>query len=240
MKQATARLLETGVATPLLAGVGGGVGIWAARSNPDGAPAIVALALAVALGQVFLRQRGIAVAALGVAAAAAFTSPAGLGPLLVATGVIVAALPSAIDPRIARWPELVDALICLPAIAGLASVVAAQPSERGVAVGAGTAAVAVLTWWRGPRHTLGEPEHETVVAYLGAVGALMLIGIPELFDVLGVLPDATITAGRGLATAAAVFALVLLVPEVWHRWANRTNPVPVAAAYRRADSKNSP
>ncbi|MDP1794634.1 MAG: hypothetical protein Q8K63_10920 [Acidimicrobiales bacterium] len=228
-----ARLLATGVVAPVLAGVGGGVGVWAGRQNVDAAPAIVGATLLVAAAAVLLRQRGIAIAALGVGAAAAFASPAGLGPLLVATGVIVAAVPAAIDRRLARWPELFDGLVCVPGFAGLASVVAAQPSERGVALGAGAGALALLSWWRGPRRGVAEPEHESVVSYLGATGAVLLIGAPELFDVLGVLPDTTTTTGRGLAAAIAVFAVALVLPQIWALRTNRTSRVPSAAAHRR-------
>ncbi len=211
------RLLATGAVAPLLTGLGGGLGVWAARENLDSAPTIVATALVLALVSVWFRQRGVALAALGVAATASFVSPAGLGPLLVATGVIVAASPAAIDRRIARWPELVDGLICVPALAGLASVVAGQPSVRGVAVGAGAGALAVLSWWRGPRHGVAEPQTETVAGYLGATGALMLVGAGGLFDVLGVMPDATKTSGRGLVAALAVFVLALVVAQLWLR-----------------------
>lgn len=227
------RLLATGIVGPVVAGLGGGLGVWAARGNVDSAPVVVAVALVLAALAAYARWRGVALAALGVGAAAAFASPAGLGPLLVATGVIVAAAPAAIDRRVSHWPDLVDGLVALPALAGLASVVAAQPSERGLAVGFGAAVLSAGSWWRGPRRGVAEPQDETVVSYLGAVGGLMLVFAPGLFDVLGVLPDATRTAGRGLAAGIGVFALALLLPEVWTLRLNRTNRAPSAAAHRR-------
>lgn len=223
-------LARSGALAPVAAGGLGAIGVWVARENIDGAPVVVFVALAVAVACVAFRQRGPALAALGVGASAAFATPAGLGPLLVATGCVIAAQPSAIDARLSRWPELFDALIAVPAVAGLASVVAAQPSERGLAVGAGAGALAVVSWWRGPRHGEHEPDHETVVSYLGAVGAVLMAFAPELFEILGVLPDATITAGRGLAAGLAVFTITLVARQVGTL---RTNGSPATAAHRR-------
>ena len=207
-------LLASGTVAPVVAGALGAAGVWAARNNVDAAPLVVFVALAVAAACVVLRQRGLAITALGVGTAAAFPSPSGLGPLLVVTGVIIATQPSAIDRRFARWPELIDALIALPALAGLANVVSAQPSERGLAVGVGAGALAILSWWRGPRHGVHEPLDETVTAYVGAVGGLLLAFAPSLFSVLGVLPEATTQAGEGLAAGLAVFVLLLVARTV--------------------------
>lgn len=227
------RVLATGLLSPVAAAVAGGFGVWAARDNVDAAPAVVGAAILLALVAAFFRERGVALCAVGVGAAAAFVSPAGLGPLLVVAGVCIAAQPAAVDRRVARVPELVDGLVALPGLAGLAGVVAAQPSARGLALGAGTGAVAVLSWWRGPRHRVHEPEGETVVAYLGAVVATLLVFAPELFDVLGVLPAQTRTTGRGLAAAFAVFALTAVAPAFRRQFANRTNRQLRAAAHRR-------
>jgi apolipoprotein N-acyltransferase len=165
-----------------------------------------------------------------VGAAAAFASPPGLGPLLVAAGAVIAAEPASVDARLARWPEVFDGLIALPALAGLASVAAAQPSERGLAVGAGAGVLAVVSWWRGPRHGDHEPRQETVIAYLGAIVGILLAFAPELFSVLGVLPAATVQAGRGLASGLAVFALATVLRQVGTLRANRAAPT---AAHRR-------
>lgn len=226
-------LARSGAIAPIAAGGLGGIGVWAARQNVDYAPAIVFVALAVAVAATALRQRGIALAAIGVGAAAAFPSPPGLGPLLVATGAVVATAPSAIDTRLARWPELFDGLIAVPALAGLASVAAAQPSERGLAVTVGAGVLAVFSWWRGPRHDLHEPDHETVVAYLGAVGGLLLAFAPELFEVFGVLPDATVTAGRGLAAGLAVFVIALVLRQLGTQRTKGTLAPTRAPAHRR-------
>ena len=207
-------LVRSGALAPIAAAVLGGAGVWAARNNIDGAPTVVFVALAVAVGCVVLRQRGLAVAALGVGAAAAFPTPPGLGPLLVATGTIIASQPAASDSRLSRWPEVLDALVAVPALAGLASVASAQPGERGLAVGVGAGVLGAVSWWRGPRHGVHEPDHETVVSYLGLIGVALMAFAPELFAVLGVLPDASITAGRGLAAGLAVFVLTLVTQQV--------------------------
>ncbi len=224
------QLMATGTVAPVAAGGLGAIGVWAARNNPDAAPGIVFAALVVAVACSVLHQRGLAVAALGVGAAAAFPSPAGLGPLMVATGAVIATEPTAIDLRLARWPEVIDGLIALPALAGLASVVAAQPSERGLAVGIGTGVLTAVSWWRGPRHGVYEPIDETVVAYLGVVGGSMLAFAPSLFSVFGVLPGASVQAGQGLAAALAVFVLALVVRQLG---ALRTNAPAPTAAHRR-------
>lgn len=211
-------LARSGALGPIAAGGVGALGVAAARANVDAAPYVAFAMLAVALVFVWLRQRGLALAAIGVGAAAAFPSPPGLGPLLVAAGAIIACHPAVIDARTARWPEIFDALIAVPGLAGLASVVAAQPSVRGLAVGIGAALLGVASWWRGPRHGESEPVHETVVAYLGAVGGLLMAFAPELFEVLGVLPDASLTAGRGLAAGLGVFVFTLVAPRVTGRF----------------------
>ncbi len=227
------RLVATGVGAPLVAGVVGGLGVWGARVAVDAAPAVVFAALALSVVAVVLRERGVALAVLGVGAASGFATPAGLGPILVAAGVLIAARPASVDPRVAPWPEIVDGLIALPALAGLASVVAAQPSERGLTLGAGAGVLAVLSWWRGPRHGEHEPDHATVIAYMGAVGGVMATCAPELFGVLGVLPDATVTAGHGLVTALAVFAIALVLGQLRAFRTNRATPTLRAAVRRR-------
>lgn len=204
----------TRVIRPFLVALGGWVGVASARDNIDNAPSFVCVAIVALLVATYFQERGAAVAALGVGATAAFATPAGIGPLLVATGVVLAAHPSTVDRRLARWPEIVDALVAAPALAGLASVAAADPSQRGVAVSFAAVVLLVGTWWRGPRNDFGRTHRDAVASYLGALGGAALILIPDQLDALGALPSATVTAGRGLAAALAVFAIACLVQEL--------------------------
>lgn len=205
---------STRVIRPFLVALAGWVGVAVARDNIDNAPSIVCVAICALLVATYFQERGAAVAALGVGATAAFATPAGLGPLLVATGVVLAAHPSTVDRRLARWPEIVDALIAAPALAGFASIAAAQPSQRGAAISAAAVALLVGTWWRGPRNDFGRTHRDAVASYLGALFGAALILIPGQFDVLGTLPSATVTAGQGLTAALAVFGIACLVQEL--------------------------
>jgi hypothetical protein len=199
---------------PATVAFAGAFGVAIARDSVDSAPNIVCACVVVVVVATAYRERGLAVAALGVAATAAFATPAGLGPLLVATGVVIAAHPSTVDRRLAPWPEVVDGLIAVPAFAGLASVAAAQPSQRGAVVAAAATAFLVGTWWRGPRHRVGRPHADTVASYLGALGAAALLLAPDQLDFLGALPSAVATAGRGIAGGLAIVAVACLVQEV--------------------------
>lgn len=194
----------------------GGLGVVIARHNAEHAPVVVFTAVAVVVVATVLRERGLAVAALGVGATAAFAAPAGLGPLLVATGVVIGARPSLVDRRLAHWPEIVDASVGLPAVAGLASVAAAQPSTRGAFIAGAAAVLVVGTWWRGPRHGHA-PGPATIASYLGAAGGVAIALAPARLTFLGELPTAVDTAGRGLAAAVAVFAVVCLIEVVRSR-----------------------
>ena len=216
----------TRLTRPALVALFGSFGVSVARDNTDNAPSVVCVAVFAIASATIYRERGAAVAALGVAATAAFATPAGLGPLLVATGVVVAAHPSTVDWRLAEWPEVVDGLIAAPAFAGLASVAAAQPGQRGAVVAAAAVAFLVGTWWRGPRHGEARAHADSVASYLGALGGAALVFVPGQFDVLGVLPTAVETAGRGLAAGLAVFAVGCLVQELREnlpssRWVKR-------------------
>jgi len=192
----------------------GALGIVVARDSVNNAPVVVGLAVAAAVIGVALRERGFAVAALGVAATAAFATPAGLGPMLVATGAVIGARPELVDRRVAEWPEIVHAAIALPGLAGLAGVVAAQPSQRGVVVGAAAGVLAVATWWRGPRHASLSSTRPSVAAFLGLPAAAGITLAPDRLDALGALPAATINAGRGAAAAVGVFAVTCLIQAV--------------------------
>ena len=120
----------------------------------------------------------------------------------------MACLPASCDRRLAPWSDVVDGLIALPAIAGLASVVASEPSQRGVVVGAVGRAVA--------RRVVAAvadavPDRRSVASLVGVVGGAVLALAPQLWDWLGDLPTATVTAGRGVAAGFGVFAVVALI-----------------------------
>lgn len=205
---------STRIIRPGLVALAGVIGITVARDNVDNAPLVLCVVLAAAMVATFFRERGAAVAAIGVAATAAFATPAGLGPLLVATGVVLAAHPATVDRRLAAWPEIVDGLLAVPGFAGLASVAAAQPSQRGAVLAAASLVFLVGTWWRGPRHADTYGHRDSVASYLGALGGVALLLGAEQFDFLGDLPSAVTTAGRGLAAGLAVFGVACLVQAV--------------------------
>ncbi len=194
----------------------GGLGVVIARHNTEHAPVVVFTAVAMVVVATVLRERGLAVASLGVGATAAFAAPAGLGPLLVAAGVVIGARPSLVDRRLAHWPEIVDAIVGLPAVAGLASVAAAQPSTRGAFVAGAAAVLLVGTWWRGPRH-VHTPGPPTVASYLGVAAGVGIALAPARLTFLGELPPEVDTAGRGLAAGVAVFAVICLIEVVRSR-----------------------
>ncbi|HVT75772.1 MAG TPA: hypothetical protein VHD87_01995 [Acidimicrobiales bacterium] len=199
---------------PLVVAAAGSVGVAVAHHNPDKGPAVVAVAAVAALVAAVFDERGVAVAAIGVGAAGAFPVPAGLAPLLVATGTVVSAEVGLVSRGLARWRAVVDALVCVPAAAGLAGTVAAQPSERGeVLAGAAVVALAVTLW----RNRSGPPVVTAVspVAYLGAVAAVALALAPDRFGALGDLPPATITAARSLAAGLGVFVLAVVADVLW-------------------------
>ncbi|MBA2610204.1 MAG: hypothetical protein H0U92_14805, partial [Actinobacteria bacterium] len=109
-------LRRIGLVRPGLIGGLGAVGVEFARHHTSNAPAVVFAAVTVVMVGAALRERGWAVAALGVGATAAFATPSGMGPLLVATGVVMGARPALVDTRIAQWPEIIDAVVALPAV----------------------------------------------------------------------------------------------------------------------------
>ncbi|MEY2399541.1 MAG: hypothetical protein QOJ00_2715 [Actinomycetota bacterium] len=207
-------LRRTGIVAPVAVGAAGALGVAVARHNAAHAPVVVGIALAFAVAAAALRQRGAALAALGVASCAAFATPEGLGPLLVACGAVIAARPSSADRRVAAWPEVVDALVALPGVAGLAGVVAAEPSERAGVIAAASVMVLVGSWWRGPRHDAVAVTRPTPAAYLAVVAAVALVLAPEHLGRLGAMPAATRTAGRGAAAGLAVVAVVCVIEGV--------------------------
>jgi hypothetical protein len=204
---------RTGFVRPAAVAGLGAAGVTVARHNTEHAPVVVFGAVAAVVIATALRERGAAVAALGAAATAAFTTPSGLGPLLVATGVVIAARPALVNRRVAQWPEIVDAVIALPAAAGLAGVAAAQPSERGGVVAAAAGLFLLTTWWRGPRHD-ARPPRVALASYAGAIGAIVVTLAPDRVDALGPLPAATVTAERGVAAGLGVFAVVWVIDGV--------------------------
>lgn len=206
-------LRRIGFVRPVVVGGVGVLGVIVARHNTEHAPVVVFVAVAAVVVATVLRERGLAVAALGVGATAAFVVPAGLGPLLVAAGIVISARPALVERRLAHWPEVVDALVGLPALAGIASAAASQPSTRGAYVAGATGVLVVGTWWRGPRHG-HPPSVPTWASYLGAVAAIALVLAPERLTFLGALPGAVATTGRGLAAALAVFGLVCLIEVI--------------------------
>ncbi|HVV35067.1 MAG TPA: hypothetical protein VHC63_00575 [Acidimicrobiales bacterium] len=214
MASLSERVGATRLLLPLVVGAAGSAGVAVAHHNPDKGPAVVAVASLVAVVAAVFDERGVAVAALGVGAAGAFPVPAGLAPLLVATGTIVSTEIGLVARGLARWRVLLDALVCVPAAAGLAGTVAAQPSERGEVL-AGAAVVALAaTLWRNRTVplvvTAGSP-----VAYLGAVAAVALALAPDRIHALGDLPPATITAARSLAAGLGVFVLAVVADVLW-------------------------
>ena len=183
-----------------------------ARQNDLRAPTVVGVVLLLAAAAVVAHERGAALAAIGVAATAAFGAPAGLGPLLVVVALAVSCRPGALDPRLAPWADVVDAVIALPALAGLAAVVASEPSVRGVAVGVGAAAVVIITWLRPPHDVAGRPA-----SGVGLVLGVPLALAPQLWDWLGALPRPTTVSGRGAAAGFGVFAVVAVIQELQSR-----------------------
>jgi hypothetical protein len=219
---------------PVGVGLVGAAGVAVARQNLEQGPVIIGIAVVLALACVYARERGGAVAALGVGAAGAFAAPDGLGPLLVVAGVVIACDVAAVDRRLTGWHDVIDAAIALPALAGLAGTVAAQPSQRGVVLGA-AAGVAVLgSAWRGvsrqpaPHGLMLEPG-------VGLLAAFVIALAPERVAAFGDIPSATVQAARSVAAGLAVFALVALFEAVLaQRTPVRTQPArPQAAAHRR-------
>lgn len=220
----------------------GALGVAAARHYLTQAPAIVGAAGAVAVVAVIVREQGAAVAALGVGAAAAFVSPDGLGPLLVVSGVVVACDVGAADRRLAPWRHVVDAVIVLPAFAGLAGTVAAQPSHRGVALGIASGVVVAGSAWFGRTgrvETQKARERATTssaVSVGGGLAAFVVTLAPDRLGALGDLPAPTVQAARSVTAGLAVFALVVVIAAL--RAERGAPPKPprraTGAAHRRA------
>ena len=211
---------------PALVGLLGALGVTIARHNLTDGPLIVGVAAALAAGCVLLRERGAAVAALGIGAAGAFGAPDGLGPLLVATGAVLACDPASVDRRLAPWRDVLEAGISVPALAGLAGTVAAQPSVRGVALGAAAAAAVVATAWRGT--TGSKAAGLLLVPGIGCAAAFAVALAPDRIEAFGDLPAATVQGARSIAAGLAVFALVLLVGAV-----QAERAAPTVARHRR-------
>jgi hypothetical protein len=201
-------LLPLGVAVVASAGVG------MARHNPDRGAAVVAVVVAVAVACALLGERGAALAAIGVGAAASFPAPDGLGPLLVLTGVVVSGDIGLVDAHLVRWRYLIDAVVCVPALGGLAGTIAAQPSVRADALGAAAALGIGITLWRN-RAARKRRYAVSPVSYLAAAGALIVVLAPDRITALGDLPPATVTAARSVASALAVFALAVVLDVLW-------------------------
>jgi hypothetical protein len=199
---------------PLVVGVVASAGVSLARHNPDKGAAIVAAAAAVAVLAAVFGERGVAVAAIGVGAAASFPAPDGIGPLLVLTGVILTGDVGKVDGRLARWRYVIDAVVSVPALAGLAATIAAQPSQRAVALGASAAAGIAVTMWR--NRSFDDPRLAvSPVSYLAALGAVAVALAPDRLSALGDLPAATATAARSVAAGLAVFGLAVVADVLW-------------------------
>jgi hypothetical protein len=188
----------------------GAVGVTVGRHNLEHGPVVVAVAVVLVAACVARRERGGAIGALGIGAAGAFASPEGLGPLLVLAGVVVACDVPLLDPRLAPWRDVIDGAVALPALAGLAGTVAAQPSHRGVVLGVAAGAAVVTSAWRGGgelRYVRGLP----VVSGLGLLGAFAVALAPDRVTALGDLPAASVDAARSVAAGFALFTFVLVV-----------------------------
>jgi hypothetical protein len=199
------------VLRPTLIGVAGWIGVVVARHNVTNAPVVVGIALATAAIAVALRERGAALAAIGVAVASAFVATDGLGPFIVVTGVALATTPAYAHRVLAPWADVIDGLIALPALAGLATVVASEPSQRGAVVGAVAGGVLIASWLRPPLPR----ARPAFASFLGLIGGVAIAMAPQVWDRLGQLPASTEAAGRGLAAAIAVFAIVGVAEAVW-------------------------
>jgi hypothetical protein len=192
----------------VVAGLGAG-GVAVARHNPENGPVILGVAAAVAILAVLLRERGAALAALGVGASAAFVSPDGLGALLVASGVVLTFDVAAADARLIEWRHVIDAVIALPGLAGIAGSVAAQPSHRAVALGVTAAVVVAGSAVRGRAGT-----GNSTLAVLGVVAAFVVTLAPDRIRAFDDLPVATVQAARSVAAGLAVFALAGVIAEL--------------------------
>jgi hypothetical protein len=222
---------------PLAAGVIGAVGVAIARDDLTRGPWFVAAAAVLVLLCVLVRERGVALAALGIGAAGAFGTPDGLGPLFVVAGVVVACEVAAIDGRLGEWRDVIDAAIALPALAGLAATVAAQPSQRGIVLGA-VAAAAVGGAALRPPSARPRSGDLLLLSAFGALGAFVVALGPDRVPALGDVPTATAQAARSLSYAFAVFVLVQLVGALQaERRASRPVPRRRASAAHAARSR---
>jgi hypothetical protein len=208
------RVSFTRVLSPLIVAVIASGAVSFAHNNPDSGAGTVAVAVVVALIAAVFGERGAAIAAIGVGAAASFPEPNGLGPRLVLTGVGVAGEIGTIDRRVVRWRYVIDALVSLPALAGLAGTIAAQPSQRAVALGVATAAATAVTMWRN-RSFVVRRYAVSPVAYAAAAGAVAVMLVPDRLSALGDVPRATITAAHSVAAALGVFVLAVVADVLW-------------------------
>ena len=199
---------------PALIAAGGAVGVAVARDNPTDGAAITVIAAVLAVVAAALRERGVAVAALGIGAAASFVTPDGIGPLLVVTGVVLSCDVAGVDRRLVQWRDVIDAAIALPALAGLAGTVAAQPSYRGVALGVAAAGAVTASAWRGARVRTGGPGDLAVLPGVALLAAFLLTLAPQRIDAFGRLPLATEQAANSLAAGFAVFVLIVALGAV--------------------------
>jgi len=204
----------TRVLVPLVVAVVASAGVAIARHNPEKGAGIVAVAATVAVIAAVFGERGAALAAVGVGAAASFAVPNGIGPLLVLTGVVVSGDIGTIDRHVVRWRYVIDGLVALPALAGLAGTIAAQPSHRAVALGAATAAAIAVTMWRN-RSLVTARYAVSPVSYLAAPAAVLVVLAPDRLTALGDLPAASVTAARSVAAGLAVFVLAVVADVVW-------------------------
>jgi hypothetical protein len=202
------------VVLPVIVGGLGALGVAFARSLTSDAPAIVGIAAAVAVAAGALRVPSLGVAALGVGAAAAFVSPDGLAPLLVATGTVLACDVASADVRLSAWGDVVDGCIAVPALAGLAATAAAQPSQRAVVIAAAAGAAVLLSVWRAGSAERWRRASSLLVPSLGAVSGVAVAFAPDRLPHLGELPAATVAASRSLASGLAAFAIVVLLYAV--------------------------
>jgi hypothetical protein len=149
---------------------------------------------------------------------------------------VIACDVAAVDRRLDAWHDVIDATIALPALAGLAGAIAAQPSLRGVTLGVAAAAVVTGTAWRGAARQPA-PAGLMVEPGVGFLAAFVVALAPDRVAALGDLPAATIQASRSVAAGLAVFALVATFEAVRAERAFRARPARVrrssAAAHRR-------
>jgi hypothetical protein len=118
-----------------------------------------------------------------------------------------------VDPHLARWRYVIDGVVCVPALGGLAATIAAQPSHRAVALGVVTAGAILITMWRNRAFVTARAV--SPASYVAAAAALVVVLAPDRITALGDLPPATVTAARSVAAGLAVFVLAVVLDVLW-------------------------